>query len=218
MAKTNMEIVREALEACEEFLDNRGDVNWDGTAPNEELKLLQVVRGGLAVMEKAEPAKDERSEAYSNAPNIDDLLGALIDIRFIIETLPERFEATFKAGRDYQIVEMEPTLASVRNAILGLLPADAGGDELKAKIIHRLDKVKVEGIHIGAYPELLAAAEFANTALEAIKGAEADYDEQLPDDHEIGCIEESRRSPSFRIRVGHIRQLAAALAKAEVRI
>lgn len=56
--------------------------------------------------------------------------------------------------------------------------------------------------------KLREAAAFAKAALEALKGYEADYGEPLPDDHELGRIEDSRSSPSFRIRVGHIRRLA----------
>lgn len=70
---------------------------------------------------------------------------------------------------------------------------------------------------IAAAPDLLDAVGFARAALEALKGYEADCGEALPDDHELGRIEDSRHSPSFRIRVGHIRRLAAALAKAEGR-
>lgn len=70
---------------------------------------------------------------------------------------------------------------------------------------------------IAAAPELLDAVGFARAALEALKGYEADCGEPLPDDHELGRIDDSRHSPSFRIRVGNIRRLAAALAKAEGR-
>lgn len=70
---------------------------------------------------------------------------------------------------------------------------------------------------IAAAPELSAAAHFAKAALEALEGYEADYGEPLDDMHELGRIEDSRATPSFRIRVGHIRALAAAIAKAEGR-
>lgn len=67
---------------------------------------------------------------------------------------------------------------------------------------------------IAAAPDLAEAAAFAKAALEALAGYEADYGEALPDDYEIGRIEDSRSSASFRLRVGHIRKLAAAIAKA----
>lgn len=39
----------EALDACEDYFDNRADADCDqdGYIPNEEMKLLQVVRGAL---------------------------------------------------------------------------------------------------------------------------------------------------------------------------
>jgi hypothetical protein len=48
-------------------------------------------------------------------------------------------------------------------------------------------------------------------ALATLEAYEADYGEPLPQMHELGRIEESRGSPSFRIRAGHIRQWADAL-------
>lgn len=62
--------------------------------------------------------------------------------------------------------------------------------------------------------ELLAAARFAKDAMEALDGYEADYGEPLDEMHEIGRIPESRATPSFRLRVGHIRRLVAAATKA----
>lgn len=62
---------------------------------------------------------------------------------------------------------------------------------------------------------------WAKAALDTLAAYEADLGEPLPDDHEIGRIDESRDSPSFRIRVGHIRQLAThptAPKPAEVKI
>lgn len=40
------------------------------------------------------------------------------------------------------------TLQFVREAVLELLPADASGDELKAKIIHRIDAAVRQGVPI----------------------------------------------------------------------
>jgi hypothetical protein len=62
--------------------------------------------------------------------------------------------------------------------------------------------------------ELFAAAHFAKAASATLEDYEADTGEPLDDMHELGRIDESRGSPSFRIRVGHIRRLAAAIAKA----
>ena len=59
--------------------------------------------------------------------------------------------------------------------------------------------------------ELREAAKFAIAALETLQGYEADLGDELLDDYEIGRIEDSRHSPSFRIRVGHIRRLARTL-------
>ena len=61
--------------------------------------------------------------------------------------------------------------------------------------------------------ELREAASFATAAMAALVAYEADCGEPLPDDHELGRIEDSRGSASFRIRVGHIRRLAVAVAK-----
>lgn len=48
---------------------------------------------------------------------------------------------------------------------------------------------------------------------EALAGYEADYGEGLDDMHELGRIDESRATPSFRIRVGHVRALAEILSR-----
>lgn len=58
-------------------------------------------------------------------------------------------------------------------------------------------------------PVAASAVTWIGAAMDALRGYEADYGEPLPDDYELGCIEDSRASPSFRIRVGHIRRLAA---------
>jgi hypothetical protein len=79
---------------------------------------------------------------------------------------------------------------------------------------HNTSEGKANARLIAAAPDLYAAAEFAKAAIEALRGYEADAGEELPDDHEIGRIEDSRHSASFRIRVGHIRRLAAAIEKA----
>lgn len=47
----------------------------------------------------------------------------------------------------------------------------------------------------------------------ALEGYEADYGGPLDDMHELGRIDDSRSSPSFRIRVGHIRDLALLSAR-----
>lgn len=67
---------------------------------------------------------------------------------------------------------------------------------------------------LNTHGDLLAAIAFAKAAKATLDGYERDLGEELPDDHEIGRIEESRDTPSFRIRVGHIRMMAAALDKA----
>lgn len=54
----------------------------------------------------------------------------------------------------------------------------------------------------------LAPFDLAALTLEAY---EHDYGEPLPEDHEIGRVEESRGSASFRIRVGHLRRAHAEL-------
>jgi len=47
--QTNQADVIDALERCEEYFDNRADADCDqdGYVPNEEMKLLQVVRDAL---------------------------------------------------------------------------------------------------------------------------------------------------------------------------
>lgn len=68
-----------------------------------------------------------------------------------------------------------------------------------------------------AAPDMKAAIAFAQAAKAALDSYERDLGKELSDDHEIGRIPESRDTPSFRIRAGHIRMMAAALAKAEGR-
>jgi hypothetical protein len=57
-----------------------------------------------------------------------------------------------------------------------------------------------------------AVNKWVTAAVASLNGYERDCGESLPDDHEIGRIEESRDTPSFRLRVGHIRQLETLLA------
>lgn len=63
--------------------------------------------------------------------------------------------------------------------------------------------------------ELREAAGFAKPAMVSLKGYERDLGDSLLDEYELGRIEESRQSPSFRIRVGHIRRLARTLIQGE---
>ena len=58
----------------------------------------------------------------------------------------------------------------------------------------------------------VAAIEWVTPAMATLVGYERDYGETLPDDWILGRIEESRDMPSFRIRVGHFRRLAALAA------
>lgn len=67
---------------------------------------------------------------------------------------------------------------------------------------------------IAAAPDMYGAAHFAKVALATLEAYEADGGGPLDDMHELGRIYESSGMPSFRIRVGHIRALAAAIAKA----
>ena len=67
---------------------------------------------------------------------------------------------------------------------------------------------------IAAAPDMYGAAHFAKAALATLDAYEADGGGPLDDMHELGRIHESSGMPSFRIRVGHIRRLAAAIAKA----
>ncbi len=70
---------------------------------------------------------------------------------------------------------------------------------------------------LSAAADLRAAGQFAVEALAALTAYESEYGYQLPDDHELGRIDESCGSASFRLRAGHIRMLAAAVAKARGR-
>ena len=67
---------------------------------------------------------------------------------------------------------------------------------------------------IASAPDLFDAAHFAKVAQAALEAYEADLGEPLDDMHELGRIDDSRGSPSFRIRVGHVRRLSAAIARA----
>ena len=64
-----------------------------------------------------------------------------------------------------------------------------------------------------AMGELVEACAWVLLASKTLAGYSRDLGVELPDDTEIGRIYESRDTPSFRISVGHIRRLAAALAK-----
>lgn len=60
--------------------------------------------------------------------------------------------------------------------------------------------------------EVLAWTKAATVALEAY---ERDWGEPLDDNHEIGRFDESRGSPSFRLRVAHLRTARALAARIE---
>lgn len=65
--------------------------------------------------------------------------------------------------------------------------------------------------HVEPAPEDgVVGVPWVKAAIEALEAYEADYGDKLPEDHELGRIEESRGSPSFRIRVGHIRSLCTS--------
>lgn len=57
-----------------------------------------------------------------------------------------------------------------------------------------------------------AALAWIDAAIDAISGLEKEAGEPLGDDFEIGRIDDTRWSPSFRIRIGHLRQIAALRA------
>jgi hypothetical protein len=56
--------------------------------------------------------------------------------------------------------------------------------------------------------------DWIKAAAAALEALEADRGEPIPDDYEIGRVGDSRSSASFRIRAGHIRQLARIHAPA----
>ncbi len=58
---------------------------------------------------------------------------------------------------------------------------------------------------------LVKASAWVSVAAEVLAGYNRDLGVDLPDTTEIGRIDESRDTPSFRITVGHIRILAAAI-------
>ena len=58
---------------------------------------------------------------------------------------------------------------------------------------------------------LVKASAWVSVAAEVLAGYNRDLGVDLPDTTEIGRIYESRDTPSFRITVGHIRILAAAI-------
>lgn len=57
----------------------------------------------------------------------------------------------------------------------------------------------------------MSVKQIIEAAMNTLEAYELDYGERLDDQHELGRIDESRNSPSFRIRVGHIRTLAAEI-------
>ena len=59
--------------------------------------------------------------------------------------------------------------------------------------------------------ELEGAMNWVEPAMHALTSYEKDRGEPLSHDHQIGKIEDSRNSASFRFYVGHIRRMHAAL-------
>lgn len=59
--------------------------------------------------------------------------------------------------------------------------------------------------------ELEGALDWVEPAMHALTSYEKDYGEPLPEDRQIGKIDDSRNSASFRLYVGHIRRMHAAL-------
>jgi len=76
----------------------------------------------------------------------------------------------------------------------------------RADLIRSLSQDGVEHLKYVA-----TARESLLSANAALRCHESDIGRELSDDYELGRIEESRSFPSFRIRVGHIRQWATAL-------
>ena len=84
------------------------------------------------------------------------------------------------------------------------LPAAGSWDIMQAAILTALP-------HLGEPPH------WVKTALVTLAAYEDDYGEKLPDLHEIGRIDESRRSPSFRFTVEHLRSLASPAPAVKVK-
>lgn len=107
---------------------------------------------------------------------------------------------------------VEPVVIKALQRIAALTPNRANART--AKDLHLTVKAIAENA-LAEQPapvEAVAAvpAGWVIAALLSLEAYEADLGERLPDDHELGRIDDSRGSPSFRIRVGHIRSLAAA--------
>lgn len=81
---------------------------------------------------------------------------------------------------------------------------DPETDELATATISALRK-RVE--------ELEGALNWVEPAMHALTSYEKDCGEPLPEDRQIGKIDDSRNSASFRLYVGHIRRIDAALAR-----
>lgn len=61
--------------------------------------------------------------------------------------------------------------------------------------------------------ELEEGLVWAEPAMYALTSYEKDRGEPLPADHQIGKIDDSRNSASFRLYVGHIRRMASLLSR-----
>lgn len=92
---------------------------------------------------------------------------------------------------------------------------DDFGDDLvsRLEVLSILSRSAEQAAHAPS-DGLREAAQWANAAMVAIRGYERDLGVPMDDECEIGRIDDSRDSPSFRIRVGHIRRIAQALTPA----
>lgn len=111
--------------------------------------------------------------------------------------------AIMKAAEDTLWCEDSPA-----ETVVDRIDAALGGEDETADLFPPLPSPPVLGEAV--------KPEWVKNANAALDGYEADLGGKLPDDYELGRIEDNRTTPSFRIRVGHIRGLLSPLTNEPV--
>jgi hypothetical protein len=128
----------------------------------------------------------------------------------IDQLIDEHSEMRLVARRALDVVDLCKMSTS---AYVPGVPADLLEADYRAKLVAP-PEARASAEPLDRAPRI-SISNWIKYAIDSLNGYQRDLGADLPDDHEIGRIEDSRDTPSFRLRVGHIRQLHALFKKTE---